>query len=185
MREGSRGGGLLSAATSSVSAERASEFFLVRDAGSWARFVEQALFGGSRPGGRCPMLAWFVLGHPRLHPEFAVDREALRYEWHRKGTTLGPCALPAIARRWDWTALTDDTWRTPLGDLRFGWDSFGAAEKAAEHSWFLRLWEKDPKTRPEPSSYLGFRAARQHSLRPTRFPLRVVTACATDAIIGL
>ena len=85
----------------------------------------------------------------------------------------------------DWTALTDDTWRTPLGDLRFGWDSFGAAEKAAEHSWFLRLWEKDPKTRPEPSSYLGFRAARQHSLRPTRFPLRVVTACATDAIIGL
>ena len=152
------------------------------DLAKWARFVEQALFGGSRPGGRSPMLAWFVLGRPRLHPEFAVDREALRYEWHRRGTTLGPCPRwPAIARRWDWTALPDNTWRTPLGDLRFGWDSFGAADKAAEHSWFLKLWEMDPKTRPEPTSYLGFRAARQHSLRPTRFPLRVVTACATDA----
>ena len=153
----------------------------------WASSIERALWGGSRPRGRSVLLAWHVLGRPQLHPDFAVDMAAMRFEWHRQGSaddTLAQCQRwGRVAQSWGWQFRPDGCWVTSLGVLRPGWDSFAAAVRAAEYEWFRLTWNCDPKTRDADldHSILGLRASRQHVMSASRSELRTATACAADA----
>ena len=89
MREGSRGGGLLSAATSSASAERASEFFLVRDAGNemvgaYARYVDDEAVVGT------PAAVKAMLPDEEPEEQTAPQTVTRRFDDHRERLVIHP-----------------------------------------------------------------------------------------------
>jgi hypothetical protein len=149
--------------------------------GAWARpkvstlnrlrcGVERAVLGGMTES-RSRFILWTAdpaLG-PGLDPAYQYDLAALRFEvWRARrrlahptepGLTDPPPRMMTVAQQWGWLHEGGSIWRTPEGEIDFGWDGWKTLTSAAERGWQRLLWagedrvpgpEKRVPARPHP-----------------------------------
>lgn len=121
---------------------------------AWTTAIENMLLPRQMIG-RSPYLLWKILG-PEFHPEFMLNRQALRHEmWRYRRIWCGKATWdefrssgrwPEICKQWGWRRVGKSEYVTPQGVLDFGSDGLPAIWNAAKSSWLAHRWKLDKRT---------------------------------------